>query len=149
MLSLILALVAAEPSVAAPRMNDILAVGTHNSYKLAFPPEEMAAMVAAAGQGALGIDYSHRPLAEQLDAGASQLELDVVRDPRRRPLRQALTAFGNGIVPTPAWAGAMAKPGYKVLHMQDVDFRSTCPTFVECLTQIRTWSKAHPTTPRS
>jgi hypothetical protein len=144
MLSLILALVAAEPSVAAPRMNDILAVGTHNSYKQAVPPEEMAAMVAAAGKGALGIDYSHRPLAEQLDAGARQLELDVVRDPDGGRFAKPLTAFGNGIVPTPAWAGAMAKPGYKVLHMQDVDFRSTCPTFVECLTQIRTWSKAHP-----
>jgi len=144
MLSLLLALMAAEPSAQAARMNDILAVGTHNSYKAAIPPEELAAMVAAAGPGALGIDYSHRPLTEELDAGARQLELDVVRDPDGGRFAQPKTAFGKGFIPTPAWAAAMAKPGYKVLHMQDVDFRSTCVTFVACLTQIRTWSKAHP-----
>ena len=144
MLSLLLALMAAEPSATAPRLNDILAVGTHNSYKQAIPPEEMAAMVAAAGQGPLGLDYGHRPLTEELDAGARQLELDVVRDPEGGRFAKPPTVFGKGIVPTPAWAAAMAKPGYKVMHMQDVDFRSTCPTFVECLTQIRTWSKAHP-----
>lgn len=147
MLSLMLALLAAEPSAQAAqtaRMNDILAVGTHNSYKAAIPAEELAAMVAAAGPGALGVDYSHRPLAEELDAGARQLEIDVVRDPDGGRFAQPKTAFGKGFIPSPAWAAAMAKPGYKVLHMQDVDFRSTCVTFVECLTQIRTWSKAHP-----
>ena len=149
MLSLLLTLVAAEPSaqaaqMQAARMNDILAVGTHNSYKAAIPPEEMAAMLAAAGQGAQGLDYGHRPLAEELDAGARQLELDVVRDPQGGRFAQPKTAFGKGVVPTPAWAAAMARPGYKVMHMQDVDFRTTCPTFVACLTQIRAWSKAHP-----
>ena len=144
MLSLLLALAAAEPSAQAARMNDILAVGTHNSYKAAIPAEEMAAMVAAAGQGALGVDYAHRPLTEQLDAGARQLELDVVRDPEGGRFAHPRTAFGQGFTPSPAWAAAMAKPGYKVLHMQDVDFRSTCVTFVACLTQIRGWSKAHP-----
>ena len=35
-------------------------------------------------------------------------------------------------------------PGYKVLHMPDIDFRSHCPTFKLCLTQVREWSDAHP-----
>lgn len=144
MLSLLLALVAAEPSVAAARMNDLLAIGTHNSYKLAPPSEEMSAMVASAGPGALALDYGHRALAEELDAGARQLELDVVRDPDGGRFAKPATVFGRGIVPTPAWAAAMAKPGYKVMHMQDLDFRSSCSTFVQCLTQIQTWSKAHP-----
>ena len=149
MLSLLLAVMAAEPSAQAAqmqpaRMNDILAVGTHNSYKAAIPADELAAMVAAAGPGALGVDYSHRPLAEQLDAGARQLELDVVRDPEGGRFAKPATAFGKGFTPSPAWAAAMAKPGYKVLHMQDVDFRTTCVTFVNCLTQIHAWSKAHP-----
>jgi len=144
MLSLLLALMAAEPSAQAARMNDILAVGTHNSYKAAIPADEMTAMLAAAGQGALGLDYSHRPLAEELDAGARQLELDVVRDPDGGRFAKPATVFGKGVVPAPAWAAAMAKPGYKVLHMQDVDFRTTCPTFVVCLTEVRAWSKAHP-----
>lgn len=36
------------------------------------------------------------------------------------------------------------KPGFKVMHANDVDFRSHCVTFVACLQVVRTWSKAHP-----
>jgi hypothetical protein len=38
----------------------------------------------------------------------------------------------------------MEKPGFKVMHVQGIDERSTCHTFVKCLTQIRTWSQQHP-----
>jgi hypothetical protein len=38
----------------------------------------------------------------------------------------------------------MAKPGFKVMHMQDVDYRSTCQPFIACLEQVRQWSHAHP-----
>jgi hypothetical protein len=37
----------------------------------------------------------------------------------------------------------MAKPGFKVVHVQDVDYRSTCQPFVACLRIIREWSKEH------
>jgi hypothetical protein len=120
-----------------------MAVGTHNSYKLAVPPEEMAAMVAARGQAALGLDYGHRPLAQQLDAGARQLEIDIVADPQGGRYAKPLTVFGGGAVLTPATAAAMAKPGFKTLHMPDVDFRSSCVTFVACLSEVKAWSDAH------
>ncbi len=126
------------------RMNDLTAVGTHNSYKLAIPGEEMAAMVAARGPAALGIDYAHRPLAEQLDAGARQLEIDVVADPEGGRYGRPLTALGTGATLSPTFAAALAQPGFKVLHMPDVDFRVSCPTFVACLSQVKAWSKAHP-----
>jgi membrane-associated phospholipid phosphatase len=38
----------------------------------------------------------------------------------------------------------MQRPGFKVMHVPDIDFRSVCTTFVQCLTDIRTWSHAHP-----
>ena len=126
------------------RLNDLQAVGTHNSYKLAIPGDEMAAMVAAAGDGALGLDYAHRPLAEQLDAGARQLELDVLHDPEGGRFARPLTALGGGAPARPAFTAAMARPGFKTLHMPDVDFRSSCLTFVACLGEIRDWSTAHP-----
>ncbi|WP_165187515.1 Ca2+-dependent phosphoinositide-specific phospholipase C [Caulobacter soli] len=140
------ALLALAPVGAAQplKLNDITAVGTHNSYKLAVPADEMATMIAARGQPVLGLDYGHRPLNEELDLGARQLEIDVVRDPQGGRFARPLTALGGGIVPSPAFAKAMAQPGYKVMHMPDVDFRSSCLTFVECLTVVRTWSKAHP-----
>lgn len=144
MLSLVAALMLGAVPVADARMNDLTAVGTHNSYKLAVPSEEMAAMVAARGQAALGLDYAHRPLAEQLDAGARQLEIDVVADPRGGLYAKPLTALGRGTVLPPGIAAALARPGFKVLHMPDVDFRSSCPTFVACLTEVKAWSQAHP-----
>lgn len=134
----------AGPQDQTLHINDLTAVGTHNSYKLAIPADELAAMVAVAGEAVLGLDYAHRPLAEQLDNGARQLELDVVRDPQGGRFARPLTALGKGATATPAFDAAMAQPGYKVLHMPDVDFRSSCLSFVECLTTVRTWSRAHP-----
>jgi hypothetical protein len=36
------------------------------------------------------------------------------------------------------------KPGMKVIHVPDIDYRSVCPLLVDCFREIRTWSKAHP-----
>jgi hypothetical protein len=38
----------------------------------------------------------------------------------------------------------MDKPGLKVLHMADIDFRTSCPTFRLCLAEMRLWSERHP-----
>lgn len=40
--------------------------------------------------------------------------------------------------------GVMGKPGFKVIHVQDLDYRSSCQPFVECLMILRDWSKKHP-----
>jgi hypothetical protein len=39
----------------------------------------------------------------------------------------------------------MMKPGFKVMHVQDIDYVSNCQPFIACLAEIRAWSKAHPT----
>ena len=128
-------------------MNDLSAVGTHNSYKLAIPDAELQAMIAV-NPGAIGLDYSHRLLAEQLEAGARQIEIDVLNDPEGGRYAQPLSALGrpNGAHSpvSAAFTEAMARPGFKTLHMPDVDFRSSCLTFVACLTEISDWSRAHP-----
>ena len=144
MLSFVAALLMAAAPAAEPRMNDLTAVGTHNSYKLAIPAEELAVMVAARGQPVLALDYAHRPLAEQLDAGARQLELDVVADPQGGLYAKPLTALGAGVTLTPDQAAALSRPGFKTLHMPDVDFRTSCLTFVACLNEVKAWSKTHP-----
>ena len=40
--------------------------------------------------------------------------------------------------------GLLEEPGLKVLHVQDIDFRSTCLTFVRCLQVIKAWSDVNP-----
>jgi len=44
----------------------------------------------------------------------------------------------------PAWTRAMEQPGFKTMHIPDVDFRSSCITFKDCLAIVRGWSDAHP-----
>jgi hypothetical protein len=125
-------------------LNDILTVGTHNSYHLRTPPPVMALIRKAAPTRWQGLDYGHPPLIDQLDDGARALELDLVYDPDggrfARPAGLRLT----GTPEQPDYVATMSKPGFKVLHIQDIDFRSSCLTFVECLTIIRDWSRAHP-----
>ena len=125
------------------RLNDLTTVGTHNSYKLAIPEDELQAMVAA-NPAAVGLDYAHRSLADQLDAGARQLEIDVLNDPQGGRYAHPRSVFGGAASVSPAFVQSMSQPGLKALHMPDVDYRSSCLTFVACLQQIRDWSQAHP-----
>ncbi len=125
-------------------VNDILVVGTHNSYKQAIDPKIMAMIAANAPKVAPTLDYSHIPLDQQLDGGARAIELDVAYDPKGGLFASPLGPRLTGLALPDGYADAMAKPGFKVLHAQDFDFRSSCNTFVECLRILKTWSAAHP-----
>jgi hypothetical protein len=128
------------------RLNQIQAIGTHNSYKLKIADPLMALIKERNAQTALTLDYSHRPIAEQLDAGARQVEIDPLDDPEGGafvdPLGVRLLAQ-RGVTIEPPDRTALAKPGIKVLHVSDIDFRSSCPTFVDCLGQVKAWSDAN------
>lgn len=129
--------------VDALRMNALQTVGTHNSYKVAIAPKEMALLRASSPKDADLLDYSHAPLAEQLEDGARQLEIDVLYDPVGGLYADPVF---RRMVPdtTPYDLAPLRGPGLKVLHAQDVDYRSVCPLFTGCLAQIRAWSRAHP-----
>ena len=123
-----------------PQMNHIQVIGSHNSYKLAIPPAELALIQMQAPQWAAALDYKHIPIYDQLELGMRQIELDVFHDPEgglyADPLAPKLTG-------TPFDATDMHTPGFKVLHVQDVDPRSTCKLFIQCLVDIRDWSAAN------
>jgi hypothetical protein len=73
-----------------------------------------------------------------------QVELDVFADPVgglfSTPIG-GLPDFG-GTEPFPL--AGMIRPGLKVLHVQDIDYRTRCRTFTGCLATIKTWSDANP-----
>ncbi len=125
-------------------VNDLLSVGTHNSYKAAIPEAELAQLRARSTRGATVLDYSHRPLNESLDDGARQLELDVYYDPQGGRFADPMGPRALGQRLDAAMAAEFAKPGFKVMHIPDFDFRSTCVRFVTCLETIKAWSDAHP-----
>ena len=130
-------------AVDALKMNQIQVVGSHNSYKEAIAPKEMANVRARNPKAADTLDYSHEPLTRQLDAGARQLELDFVYDPEGG---RYYTPLGRKMAPdtTPYDLEPMKKPGMKVIHVPDIDYRSVCPLLVDCFREIKAWSDKHP-----
>jgi hypothetical protein len=129
------------------RINQLQSVGTHNSYKVKIPDNELAFIKKKNPDAGLTLDYQHEKLAIQLDKGARQLELDPYDDPEGGRFSQALirklmTAQGAKLEDFDF--SPMAKPGIKVLHAADLDYRSQCLLFVDCMKQIKAWSDAHP-----
>lgn len=137
---------AAAPAPQQPlRMNDIQVVGSHNSYKQRIAPAVFAALEQRDPKLAAALDYDHLTLAQQLDRGARQLEIDIFADPEggrfAHPKGEAIArAAGEQ---TGFDEAAMMKPGFKVFHIPEVDYRS-CGTFKQCIGQIDAWSRAHP-----
>jgi Phosphoinositide phospholipase C, Ca2+-dependent len=129
-------------------INQLQVFGTHNSYKVAIPDNELAIIMERNANAAVTLDYSHRTLAEQLDKGARQLELDPSDDPQgglySTPLMPKLLT-AKGLTPADYDLSVMAQPGIKVIHTADIDYRSHCLLFVDCLKQVKAWSDSHPT----
>jgi hypothetical protein len=156
------------------KLNQIQVLGTHNSYAMSvdkrllalvdpllgrvtsqlstrLPPKERALFreehpndVTASD----GLSYQHPDLVTQLNEGVRSLELDVNPDPAGGVFAdpagyRVLRAEGVKDL-LPFDRQALEQPGYKVLHLQDIDFRSHCPLLKQCLTQVRDWSDAHP-----
>ena len=131
------------------RINEIQVIGSHNSYHAGLGRNEMAYLRKTNPKAAEALDYSHPPLTDQLNAGVRQLEIDVFGDAKgglfAKPATVGLMAkAGFEVDPPFDPEGLMMKPGFKVLHAQDVDYRSRCQPFVACLAEIRAWSKTHP-----
>lgn len=129
------------------RLNDLQAIGTHNSYKQAISPGEFRLLTARNPRVARTLDYAHAPLRAQLDAGARQIEIDVLDDPaggRYAAPRARQLAAAEGAILEPFDVNPLQGPGFKVLHVQDLDYRSSCATLALCLAELRAWSQAHP-----
>ena len=130
------------------RMNDMKVLGSHNSYKLAIDESLKKLMEEQRPGSVYGLEYEHVSLTEQLDLGLRKLELDVVYDPvggmyskpygytRLKEIGLEVSEFDP--------EGIMENPGFKVLHVPDVDFRTNCLTFKICLEEVNKWSHANP-----
>jgi hypothetical protein len=126
------------------RLNHIQVLGTHNSYKLKPHPKLVTLLNREMDGWSRNIDYAHRPFTEQLGAlGIRQFELDVFADTAGGLFSEPAGALLSGdqeYINTEE----MAEPGLKVLHGQDLDYRTTCMTLISCITEIRDWSLSNP-----
>ncbi len=134
----------------AVRLNEIQVIGTHNSYHTGLAPSEAKLLAKIDPVEARALEYKHASLQTQLAAGMRELELDVYPDPdggryvASRGLKDVVAAGLPPDDPKYYPDGLMAKPGFKVMHKPDTDYRSNCQPFVECLRQIHIWSVANP-----
>jgi hypothetical protein len=135
----------AAGSDAGLRLNQIQVIGTHNSYHAGLTPGVAKLLKATNPKAFDGLDYSHAPLTTQFNHGIRQIELDVYSDAKggrfAHPFGATLNEGGLAAFDP---QHVFAKPGFKVMHVQDIDYISTCQPFVGCLKEIRAWSKAHP-----
>jgi len=130
-------------------LNQIQVIGTHNSYNLGFAPSEEKYARNKNAKSYEGLEYHHASLTAQLNSGVRQLEIDIVQDPKggrfAHPKIVELTKEA-GLPPDPDFDPnhEMEKPGFKVIHIPDLNQRSSCHLFTSCLAEIRAWSTAHP-----
>lgn len=133
----------------AVKLNQIQVIGTHNSYHAGIAPHEAQLWQGKYADAFKGLDYQHQPLPQQFASGVRQIELDVYADTKgglyAHPSGPKMVAAAN-LPADPDFdpKGIMMKPGFKVMHVQDVDYRSTCQPFTGCLEEIRQWSHDHP-----
>jgi hypothetical protein len=127
------------------RINQIQVIGTHNSYHAGLTPGVAKLLQATNPKAFDGLDYSHGDLTAQFDHGIRQVELDIYADAKggrfARPFGATLNTGGLAAFDP---QGVMSKPGFKVMHVQDIDYVSNCQPFTACLSAIRAWSRAHP-----
>ena len=150
LVSLLVTGVAKAQSTSALKLNQIQVIGSHNSYKKLPDPRVMKFLMkvrkyTGKDQDPVGIDYGHTTIDSQFsDYRMRGLEIDIYNDPKGGALyKRRINAFVHGLhqksnVP------ALLKPGFKVLHIKDVDYQTHYYTFIDALTAIKKWSDEHP-----
>ena len=139
---------AAADSNSSVKINQIQVIGTHNSYHAGMAASEAKLLQQRNPKLYEALEYRHRPLDQQLTSGVRQIELDIYADSQggryAHPMGiDAVAAAGLPKDPDFDPQGLMSKPGFKVMHVQELDYRSTCQQLIACLKIVRAWSLAH------
>ena len=112
-------------------INHFQFIGSHNSYKEYIDPKLVKLIEKMDTTRSLkGLEYHHVGLSEQLNLGLRALAIDIAADEKggkyARP--KGLDWAGKTAKRPYDTEGVMNEPGFKVLHVQDIDFRSNCLT---------------------
>jgi hypothetical protein len=133
------------------RLNELRFLASHNSYKR--KPDPKVIRFLSRFKKRLGgdldpiqLDYGHLPIPVQLnDYNIRGFELDVYNDPkgghyRKRRVNMFLSGRRQKIKNE-----TMRQPGFKILHIADVDFETNYLTIEEAFSELSQWSLTHPT----
>lgn len=125
-------------------INKIQVIGSHNSYKKAIDPALFSVFSKKDSVSASRIDYEHIPVTAQLEKGLRNLEIDVYADAKGGKYAHPRGLDWAANQPAYDTDHEMNEPGFKVFHVQDLDFRSDFLTLKGGLKKLKQWSDAHP-----
>jgi hypothetical protein len=132
------------------RLNQIRVLASHNSYKN-YPDPKVLRFLSrfkkqlGASNDPIQLDYGHLPLSEQFDKyGVRGIEIDINYDPKgglysKRKLNLFIPEIRQRVKDK-----GMKEPGFKVLHIADVDYETNYLTFKDVLLELKKWSENHP-----
>lgn len=136
-------------SIDSLKINQLKCLGSHNSYH-----QRANKFVLRFLKGLSGIlpksldpkelDYAHEPLTIQLDSfQLRSVELDIYADPKGG---QFYYRKKNNLLGKPKASGiaALKQPGFKIMHIPDIDYNTNNFTFKNALSELKNWSDKHP-----
>jgi len=132
------------------KLNQIHVLQSHNSYRMrSYAPlfkywsswKHPILKIALSKS----LDYSNDETFDQQlsDYGLRGLEIDVYYDPTGG---RYYNRKGNKLIKEPVESDieALKKPGFKVMHVPDIDYMTHYYTFIDAIAAVKKWSDAHP-----
>jgi len=131
-------------------LNQYRVLASHNSYKN-FPNQKVLRFLTkfkkqlGESNDPIQLDYGHLPLPEQFDQfGVRGIEIDINYDPngglyKKRKINMFIFGLRQKVRDK-----KMKEPGFKVLHIADVDYETNYLTFKDVLLELKSWSAKNP-----
>src|ERR1700722_4200698 len=125
-------------------LNEIQFIGTAESYKQRPSGSMLGLIRMGSAEDARELDYGEPPITTQLNMGARALTFDIASDTKGGLYAHPSGALMAMELMSDPYVQAMSRPGFKVIHVLDIDFESSCMTLENCLQGVAGWSRAHP-----
>ncbi|MFN8276852.1 MAG: Ca2+-dependent phosphoinositide-specific phospholipase C [Chitinophagales bacterium] len=131
------------------QLNQIQIIASHNSYhrhtdSTVFSYLQLLKSNLPPQYDPDELDYEHPPIEEQFDLyHVRGLEIDIYNDPKGGAFYYRKINELFRIDPI-SHIYPLLLPGFKVLHIKDVDYNSHFNTFHDALVTIKQWSDGHP-----
>jgi hypothetical protein len=133
------------------RLNDVRILASHNSYKKKPDPKVLKFLSKVKNKigpenDPIQLEYGHELLSTQLnDFNIRGFELDVYYDPLGGKFsKRKINSFVFGLRNKSKEVG-LKSPGFKILHIADIDYETNYVTLESALAELGSWSQNNPT----